>query len=359
MPNYRPNLWTRGDFEPELWTNADIGPSLWTAPSRVSNLQPSVDGAAVARALDKARRDLQLPKSNDPPVRKPPAGKEDTDGHETLSLDDRLKLWAPSVTVALVSSALVREMTLDGIDATKAVKLVIGFSSSTTTTLATLRRPTMQQLREERNLGLHKTKDRKGDRMVKSDAIMAEATMLDFIILEALGRDQARHASLYSLLHVTFEVAAAASHLFKHLFVVPRPATLWGDIEPLIAAPGHASFPSGHATQAYAAVEVLEGILAAKAGARLADLARSVADNRVIAGVHYDFDSAAGEALGRAIGAWVVSCATGSKLKSGRFDASSDEKASVSEINDAPKTQALLTALWGLAKAEITAADKP
>lgn len=359
MPNYRPNLWTRGDFEPELWTNTDIGLSLWTAPSRVSNLQPSVDGAAVARALDKARRDLDLPKDNNPPVRSPPPGKEDSDGHEALDLPARLKLWSPSVTVALVVSALVRDIKFSATDATKVADLAVSNSTASVTTVAQLRRPTMQQLREEPILGLPKTKGRKGDRMAKSDAIMAEATMLDFIMLEALGRDQARHRSLYSLLNVTFEVAAAASHQFKHLFVVPRPATLWGDIEPLIASPGHASFPSGHATQAYAAVEVLQAILADKAGNKLATLARSVADNRVIAGVHYDFDSEAGEALGRAIGAWVVACATGSKLKLGRFDASTDDKASITSINEKPNAHELLKVLWDLAKAEITAADKP
>jgi PAP2 superfamily len=358
MSTYRPLLWTRDDYAPELWTGVGITPTLWTSPSKKSSLLPSADGAAVARAIEEARSLNRQPNQPNPPVRtiKTP----DADGHETLTDDQRIRYWSPAVTIVMVSSALTREMTFIATAATAPATLnVASNAAGGVSTIATLRRPTMDELRGHATLGLQGTKAAKGMRKAQSDSIMAQATDLDVIILESLGRDRARHPSVYALLHVTLEVAAAAAYLFKHLFAIPRPATLWDNIEPLIAAPGHASFPSGHATQAYAAVEVLKQLLGANAGGNPDALAANIADNRVVAGVHYKFDSEAGEALGRAVGTWVAGCATGGKLKVGAFNATSDNKANITPSNDVPGSQALLATLWVMALAEIQAADKP
>lgn len=60
--------------------------------------------------------------------------------------------------------------------------------------------------------------------------------------------------------------------------------------------PGHASYPSGHAAQAYAVALLYQHMFeGAKTG--LLDAAARVAENRVVAGVHFPSDSEAGRLL--------------------------------------------------------------
>lgn len=74
---------------------------------------------------------------------------------------------------------------------------------------------------------------------------------------------------------------------------------------PVITTPGHGSLPSGHATVSALNAELLRNLfLAAKSplqssrSAMLDRLARRIAFNRVVAGVHYPIDSLVGYALG-------------------------------------------------------------
>ncbi|MEU6176730.1 phosphatase PAP2 family protein [Streptomyces coeruleorubidus] len=70
----------------------------------------------------------------------------------------------------------------------------------------------------------------------------------------------------------------------------PRPA----HVEPLVRTAGRHSFPSSHATSA-AAAAVAFGALGARA---VPPLAAAVCVSRLVAGVHYPSDVAAGAALG-------------------------------------------------------------
>ena len=103
----------------------------------------------------------------------------------------------------------------------------------------------------------------------------------------------------------------------KHALGCWRPADLSANVQPMLATPGHGSFPAGHAVQAHAAAAVLKALwahLLEKADAqRLGSLAERIADrvgqNRVVAGVHFKLDVVAGKKLGQAIGNWIVSMA--------------------------------------------------
>jgi membrane-associated phospholipid phosphatase len=87
-----------------------------------------------------------------------------------------------------------------------------------------------------------------------------------------------------------------------------------GRLQPMIPTPGHGSYPSAHATEAYAVLTVLEALTAA--WGTLADrdarvrmlrgLAERIAVNRTVAGVHYPVDSWAGAVLGQAVGRAVL-----------------------------------------------------
>ena len=102
-------------------------------------------------------------------------------------------------------------------------------------------------------------------------------------------------------------------------------------IQPMIPTPGHGSWPSGHATEAFITATVIEALLDAasprgqKNGQacreQLQRLAARIAINRIVAGVHYPVDSAVGRLLGTALGEFVVARATGGKIHERGFDA--------------------------------------
>ena len=111
----------------------------------------------------------------------------------------------------------------------------------------------------------------------------------------------------------------------KHGFCCPRPGTLSPQIQPMVAVPGHGSWPSGHATETFMVATVLQALLQThKPGARyheqLQRFAARVAVNRTVAGLHYPVDSAAGRLLGTALGEFFVARCTGGEINKWGFD---------------------------------------
>ncbi|MBQ0960292.1 phosphatase PAP2 family protein [Ideonella sp. 4Y11] len=103
---------------------------------------------------------------------------------------------------------------------------------------------------------------------------------------------------------------------FKHQLAARRPHVTSSRILPVIDTPAHGSLPSGHATVS-AMVSALLSRLVYGAPTRRADkvmqlnrLARRIAFNRVVAGVHFPIDSRAGHALGLQLAAHFVGLAT-------------------------------------------------
>jgi hypothetical protein len=107
---------------------------------------------------------------------------------------------------------------------------------------------------------------------------------------------------------------------FKGLSNRPRPSQICPALLPPIQVPGHASYPSGHATQAHLVAECAKLVLpvltsppataaavaaaAATTAALSADLdalAGRIARNREIAGLHYRSDTTAGIQLAKDI----------------------------------------------------------
>ena len=95
----------------------------------------------------------------------------------------------------------------------------------------------------------------------------------------------------------------------------------------MIQTPDHSSFPSGHATEAFAIATVLNSLdtggTAQKGVSDLAipfKLAHRIAANRVVAGVHYPCDSDAGAMMGCAIGSAIISVAQQSRTLKFEYD---------------------------------------
>jgi len=92
---------------------------------------------------------------------------------------------------------------------------------------------------------------------------------------------------------------------FKNQYSRPRPSQLCPALLPPIEIPGHASFPSGHSTQAHlmalCMIDVFNQLPQPNTMNTMVDdlwtLADCIARNREIAGLHYPSDTGAGIAF--------------------------------------------------------------
>ena len=131
------------------------------------------------------------------------------------------------------------------------------------------------------------------------------------------------------MLDLAFSLAVHVEMRFKHVFASTRPVEMSPQIQPMIPTPGHGSWPSGHATEAFIVATVLEALLnatnpaAANGSAcreQLQRLAARIAVNRTVAGVHFPVDSAVGRLLGTALGEFFIARSTGTSVRHRTFD---------------------------------------
>ncbi|WP_199823557.1 phosphatase PAP2 family protein [Labrenzia sp. OB1] len=110
------------------------------------------------------------------------------------------------------------------------------------------------------------------------------------------------HPHTKQLMQSVQQLGTIGSMYFKDKFRRPRPSQLEPKLRPLIDVPGHPSYPSGHATQAYLVAQALATVVGnPEAGEELIRVADDVAVNREYAGVHYASDSVAGKQLAYAL----------------------------------------------------------
>jgi membrane-associated phospholipid phosphatase len=141
----------------------------------------------------------------------------------------------------------------------------------------------------------------------------------DGVLAEALAQRSGILAYFQGLAGFTFEGRPNTTRLcalglafggfvvmhYKATFQRRRPSELWPGLMPPVDVPGHAAFPSGHATEAHLIARLLAAVLPQRHPALplLAPLAHRIAINREVLGLHYRSDSVAGEVLaGRAFG---------------------------------------------------------
>jgi undecaprenyl-diphosphatase len=122
------------------------------------------------------------------------------------------------------------------------------------------------------------------------------------LVAAALAYDLRRHAPPTTALTVgvAYALSSLASTTLKLLVDRERP-----DTSALIDLPASPSFPSGHATTAFAAAVALALLVPRWRWWALA-FAAVVAYSRVYLGVHYWSDIVAGALLGAAVAWWVV-----------------------------------------------------
>ena len=131
-----------------------------------------------------------------------------------------------------------------------------------------------------------------------------------FLVVGACGDARCRRKLPAALLAGLLAVAAAAAFtsVLKDLVDRARPALADPEIVALVATPGSASFPSGHAATAFAAA-IAVGAFYPRIRWPLLGLAALVGLSRIYLGVHYWLDVLAGAALGVVLGlavAWTA-----------------------------------------------------
>jgi len=143
------------------------------------------------------------------------------------------------------------------------------------------------------------------------------------------GLTPERHRYTLELLGVGLRFAMMVIMRFKAMLNCPRPVEYSALVQPMILTPGYSAFPSGHATEATFAAELLSALHGAERGAgllgglaglpgeigkddrprlqgQLHRLAFRVAENRVVAGLHFPIDSLAGQLLGLGLARYFV-----------------------------------------------------
>jgi membrane-associated phospholipid phosphatase len=136
---------------------------------------------------------------------------------------------------------------------------------------------------------------------------------------------QASHPLTYALGFIAIQVGQFQAMHYKYKVNRPRASQLSNRLMPPIDPPGHASYPSGHATEAYLLSGVLDLVMPLHdpkpplvpppppppvPPTSLERLAERMARNREVLGLHYPSDSAAGKYLAARTLPLLLRCAT-------------------------------------------------
>jgi hypothetical protein len=138
-------------------------------------------------------------------------------------------------------------------------------------------------------------------------SVLAEAMAQNSAILQYFSgildfNLRSRPATVY-VCTVALRIASFQVMHYKYNSDRARPSRLSPKLMPPIAPPGHASFPSGHATQARLIARCLEKVMPAAIipanpeDGPLRRMAGRIARNREVLGLHYPSDSVAGKTL--------------------------------------------------------------
>ncbi|MBY6004847.1 phosphatase PAP2 family protein [Salipiger bermudensis] len=198
-------------------------------------------------------------------------------------------------------------------------------------TLVSLTRPTIDVL-EKKQLGyLRAAADLRYDRLSE---IRVETSNIQSFFASVSYMSSAATKWQLALTQAVFRLCTHIEMPVKLGFDVPRPITLAYQVQPIIQTPGHGAWPSGHATESFAAATLLSRLCYNESEPLVPrDLiakqtpfyrqAERIAINRTVAGVHYPTDSMAGAVLGVSMAEALVNLLDGREETTARsFDGS-------------------------------------
>lgn len=117
-----------------------------------------------------------------------------------------------------------------------------------------------------------------------------------------LGEDRPRLAATYAALTTAFYDSFVACWDAKYAYWHIRPSQLEPSLTTVVPVPSHPSYPSAHSCMSSASGIMLASLFPLDAPA-MRDFVREVGEARLAAGIHYRYDVAAGEEIGRQVAA--------------------------------------------------------
>lgn len=109
----------------------------------------------------------------------------------------------------------------------------------------------------------------------------------------------------YEVLNIALQWTIAVELRFKHELACWRPADFSAQVQPMVTTPGHGTFPMGHAVQSFLFAGLLQALTRSAGSSPLAiQLSRTafrISFNRIVAGLHFPVDLAAGMVLGHVL----------------------------------------------------------
>lgn len=220
----------------------------------------------------------------------------------------------PETRALLFDTALLRGVTVD--EKIKAEKPNGGTLSIDGNPILTIERPGLDTFQEQLK-HLRTYADLRADRLseiqVQIDDILSFYGAIHYLDPEFRNYTQ-------ELLEAVVRLCISVEMQIKHYCRTARPVHYSPKVQPLIQTPDHSTFPSGHATEAFAVAATLYRLAKNKpvsagltpgATDPVFRMAERIAANRVVAGVHFPIDSAAGALLGLTIADHVASLGEG------------------------------------------------
>jgi hypothetical protein len=212
----------------------------------------------------------------------------------------------------------------------------------------------------------------------RGNEVLAQRSDVVSFLGSVVGLNAQRHRWTYELLLACHDAAAVLAFRLKQALGCLRPVEYSAQIQPMILTPMHGTLPSGHATQSFLIALLLAEFVSSIDSAAYKDAntdnriyrrqllrqASRIAVNRVVAGVHFPVDNAAGQVLGIALAQWFLHISAnvtgGTQIPGWRFDGSKygDEDVNTNEIQDKMDTPAEPDLLYLKHKASYDPAPK-
>lgn len=257
----------------------------WHNPLVGSYTSTSRDEFANSNALISSRDDESLP---DPPEQLPLASSKEDPTATSLDLQVFMAL------MEIARHASVRTMVASEPPDVVSLEMELTFHGST----FPVTRPSNDDLPKEAR---HVRRRMKEDAKARIDQMLAQNVEPDRHMLEAVGLFPTKYPHMHAFARLLLLTANIFCIPLKDGFRVPRPSQVTDGGKPMLnrppwlPMPGHSAFPAGHAMQCMLVAHWMDALLKADGKKKsLTFLAQRVADNRVVAGLHYDADNQAG-----------------------------------------------------------------
>jgi hypothetical protein len=141
------------------------------------------------------------------------------------------------------------------------------------------------------------------------DEIISQDQNFQVWWLQLLTMNRSSHPNTYLLMKIAARVGETLMVNYKLRFNRPRPSQICPTLYPPVPVPGHSSYPAGHAVIGQLTSNCLCQVVSS-ASTALDYLARRVAKNREIAGLHFASDCDAGRSVAEQAVPLLETCAT-------------------------------------------------